>query len=80
MVRDQLVDEERRSGGAADVIPDSTRALLTEAGRTYTPFKYQGKCLEWIRARDAALADADRQRIDSVLDGTGCGRLVVDTS
>jgi hypothetical protein len=27
-------------GGAADVIPDSTRALLTEAGRTYTPFKY----------------------------------------
>ena len=36
------------------------------------PFKYQGKCLEWLRADYAALSDADRERVDAVLAGTGC--------
>ena len=39
------------------------------------PFKYQGKCLQWLRESYAALDDADRGRVDSVLVGTGCEQL-----
>ena len=80
------------------------RELLTEIGRTYTPFmpanaasleagadevvckidgreyrqgpfKYQGKCLGWLRDGYAALSDGDRSRVDAVLEGTGCEAL-----
>ena len=40
------------------------------------PFKYQAKCLDWIRAEYAALSDADRGRVDAFLAGTGCEALV----
>ena len=40
------------------------------------PFRYQGKCLQWIREQYAALADDDRARVDSLLTGTGCEMLV----
>ena len=48
------------------------------AGGTYrqAPFKYQGKCLQWLREAYAALSDADRERVDGVLAGTGCEILV----
>ena len=36
------------------------------------PFKYQAKCLGWIHDEYAALTDADRARVDTVLAGTGC--------
>ncbi len=39
------------------------------------PFKYQGKCLVWIRDDYKALASADRARVDTILDGTGCEAL-----
>lgn len=39
-------------------------------------FKYQGKCLTWIRDEYAALDRADRRRVDEVLDGTGCELLL----
>ncbi len=42
------------------------------------PFKYQGKCLQWLREAYAELDDDDRQRVDSVLNGTGCEQLVAD--
>jgi len=47
-------------------------------GGTYrqAPFKYQGKCLQWLREAYAALSDADRERVDGVLAGTGCEILV----
>ena len=47
-------------------------------GGTYrqAPFKYQGKCLEWLRADYLALAGHDRARVDTVLAGTGCEVLV----
>ena len=35
-------------------------------------FPYQGKCLTWIRDEYFALSDADRSRIDALLEGTGC--------
>ena len=47
-------------------------------GREYrqAPFGYQGKCLQWLRAAYSDLQDADRARVDEVLDGTGCEQLV----
>jgi len=47
-------------------------------GREYrqAPFGYQGKCLQWLRAAYEALSDADRTRVDAVLDHTGCEPLV----
>ncbi len=36
------------------------------------PFKYQGKCLHWLREAYADLDPNDRSRADSVLTGTGC--------
>lgn len=36
------------------------------------PFKYQGKCLHWLREGYAALAGSDRTRVDAALVGTGC--------
>ncbi len=46
-------------------------------GREYRqgPFKYQGKCLGWLRADYAALSNGDRNRVDAVLEGTGCEAL-----
>ncbi len=40
------------------------------------PFKYQAKCLDWIRAEHAALSEPDRVRVEAVLAGTGCEVLV----
>ena len=47
-------------------------------GGTYrqAPFKYQGKCLQWIREGYAALSDDDRSRVDTILAGTGCEALL----
>ncbi|MGI9597422.1 MAG: glutathione S-transferase N-terminal domain-containing protein [Acidimicrobiales bacterium] len=47
-------------------------------GGTYrqAPFKYQGKCLQWLREAYGALGDGDRARVDGVLRGTGCEVLV----
>lgn len=88
-----------------DALPEGTKRMLAEAGRTYAPFmvanaaalaggadevvceidgqtyrqgpfKYQGKCLQWLREDYAALSDADRERVDAVLAGTGCEVLV----
>jgi glutathione S-transferase len=47
-------------------------------GREYrqAPFKYQGKCLRWLRDEYAALDDVARKTVDGLLDGTGCEQLV----
>lgn len=39
------------------------------------PFPYQGKCLQWLREKHAALGPADRKAVDDVLEGTGCEAL-----
>ena len=41
------------------------------------PYKYQGKCLMWLRESYAVLGSDDRARVDAVLAGTGCEALVV---
>lgn len=40
------------------------------------PFKYQAKCLQWLRDEYAALDDAARTTVDGILDGTGCETLL----
>ena len=59
---------------AAALGADATEVVCEIEGGTYrqAPFKYQGKCLEWLRADYAALSPDDRARVDGVLAGTGC--------
>ncbi|MFT5204695.1 MAG: glutathione S-transferase [Candidatus Aldehydirespiratoraceae bacterium] len=96
---------ENEGWAAPHALSGTTRDLLTEAGRSYTPFmlanaaaleagddevvceiagqeyrqapfKYQAKCLRWLRDAYAALDDASRASVDEVLAGTGCEPLV----
>lgn len=62
-----VANAEALAGGADEVVCEID-------GQTYrqAPFKYQGKCLEWLRADYAALSDADRSRVDTALADTGC--------
>lgn len=39
------------------------------------PFGYQGKCLRWLREAYGSLSDGDRERVASMLAGTGCEAL-----
>ncbi len=39
-------------------------------------FKYQAKCLEWLRESYQAKSDSDRKLIDSLISGSGCERIV----
>ena len=34
-------------------------------------FPYQAKCLQWTNERYRALTDADREKVDALLQGTG---------
>lgn len=43
---------------------------------TQQTFLYQAKCLRWINGQYAALDDASRQKVDAVLEGTGCEALL----
>ncbi|HQN49509.1 MAG TPA: glutathione S-transferase family protein [Phenylobacterium sp.] len=40
-----------------------------------SPFPYQAKCLQWLRASHGALPADSRARVDGWLAGTGCDRL-----
>lgn len=46
-------------------------------GRPWTQptFKYQAKCLHWLREDHAALSDNERGSVDALLAGTGCETL-----
>ena len=43
-------------------------------GQTYrqAPFKYQAKCLQWLRDDYAQLSETDQSRVDAALADTGC--------
>ena len=76
----QLLTEAGR--GYAQFMVANAKALMSGAdevvceidGREYRqgPFKYQGKCLGWLRDAYAALPEDGRTRVDEILDGTGC--------
>jgi glutathione S-transferase len=42
---------------------------------TQTPFGYQAKCLQWLRASHAALPPSSRDQVDAILADTGCAAL-----
>lgn len=56
--------------GADEVVCEIRGAEYRQA-----PFKYQGKCLTWLREAHAGLDDAARTTVDDVLAGTGCEQL-----
>ena len=54
---------------------EEVQATLDGALWTQVPFKYQGKCLQWLREAYGELADADRAAVDAALAGSGCETL-----
>lgn len=78
-----LLDEAGRTyapfmlANAAAFDADDEMMHCTIDGRSYSQgrFKYQRKCLQWLREAHAALDDADRRAVDGILAGTGCEAL-----
>lgn len=64
---------------ATAVVEGADEVLCQIDGREYRqgPFKYQAKCLGWLRDDYAALTDTDKHRVDATLSGTGCESLLV---
>jgi glutathione S-transferase len=63
------------NGAALDDGADEVVCEIDGHEYRQAPFRYQGKCLGWIREGYAALDEAGRTTVDSVLAGTGCQRL-----
>ena len=55
------------AGGVPEV-----RLTIDGAPWVQQPFPYQGRCLQWLRERYAALSGADQGAVDTILSGTGC--------
>jgi hypothetical protein len=47
---------------------------------TQEPFPYQAKCLQWLRIEYARLDEEDRERVNEILDGTGCEQLLAKSN
>lgn len=45
---------------------------------TQASFKYQAKCLGWLREHHKSLAPADMRLVDAALAGTGCATMLLD--
>lgn len=62
---------------AAALAAGADEVVCDIGGREYRQgaFKYQRKCLGWLRDDYAALSEADRSRVNSLLAGTGCEAL-----
>lgn len=67
-----LANDEALRTGADEVVCEIDGAEYRQG-----PFKYQGKCLQWLREAYADLDESDRTRVDTVLAGTGCETLLV---
>lgn len=65
-----LANESAVRGGAPDV-----DTVIDGARWVQQPFAYQVKCLNWLRASRAGLEAGDRNRLDQVLQATGCDAL-----
>ncbi len=51
---------------------DTVECVIDGRPWTQRPFRYQGKCLRWLREGYATLAPDDRAVVDRLLAGTGC--------
>jgi glutathione S-transferase len=54
---------------------DRTECEIDGTLWTQRPFRYQAKCLGWLRAGFVSLSDDDRSWVEQTLAGTGCERL-----
>ncbi len=64
----------------AKAIMEGADSFETEIdGRPWTPpvFKYQAKCLHWLREEHSALSDNERGAVDALLAETGCETLFI---
>ena len=52
-------------------------AEIDGAPWTQQTFPYQGKCLTWINQQYQSLDALSRERVDSILAGTGCEALLL---
>ena len=59
---------------------DEVECEITGHRYRQAPFKYQGKCLGWIRDDYHALTPTERARVDQILTGTGCETLFTPDS
>lgn len=62
-----IANAEALANGADEVVCEIGDVAFRQGG-----FGYQGKCVQWIRDAYNALATVDRDRVDAVLEGTGC--------
>lgn len=63
------------NGAALETGADEVVCEIRGSEYRQAPFKYQGKCLTWLREAYAGLDDDSRAVVDRVLSGTGCDRL-----
>jgi glutathione S-transferase len=63
------------NAAALDAGADEVVCSIDGAEYRQGPFKYQGKCLQWLRQRYDALGHGARPDVDRLLDGTGCEQL-----
>ncbi len=64
------------NAAALEAGDDEVTCTIEGADYRQAPFKYQGKCLAWLRAAHDSLDDTDRAAVARVLAGTGCEPLV----
>ena len=64
-------------GNARAVAEGSEEVQMVLDGRPWTqaPFRYQAKCLQWLRTEYDKLEERDRKSVDGILAGTGCEQL-----
>jgi len=63
------------NAAALDSGAESVECEIMAKAYSQKPFKYQGKCLAWLREAYAALAEDDRNAVASLLAGSGCEAL-----
>lgn len=64
------------NAAAVDQGLDQVEAEIEGASWIQPPFPYQAKCLQWTRIEYGRLDAQDRERVDSILAGTGCEKLL----
>ncbi len=59
---------------AAALAQGATEVVCEVEGQSWrqAPFPYQAKCIAWLRQSYSGLTDADRDRVEACLAGTGC--------
>jgi len=67
-----IANYEALESGSDEVVCEITRSEYRQA-----PFKYQAKCLQWIREAFDNLSSTDQKRVEACLSDTGCENLLV---